>query len=216
MPHRFAWFGLSERNNNTRGRFRLEAGETRVLRLAFPESRQGEIEATLRLIHTFATVGSRSRGGWGSLHLDGYSVLQAPDLALYAEELDRCLDRDWPARIVRDERGVWVWRSREVFLSWDQAIRRSALWRAEIRSALRSERGDLREVLGFAKQRKRMASPALWRVFREGQRLRLQVAIFAHAVPQSVGASWTKPQLAAAWRTVARMIDQLGELERVA
>lgn len=53
---------------NLRNNAAIQAGETRVLRLTWPEHVQS-IKDTLQLMQWFGTLGGRSRNGWGSLEL---------------------------------------------------------------------------------------------------------------------------------------------------
>lgn len=213
-----AWFGLINRGSGQPDRQRLDAGETRILALAFPDEHAEVLQATLRLLHAFATLGSRSRGGWGSVHLEegGISPLSSDDLKHYAQPLARCLSRDWAASLAMDDHGrLCVWRSKNTFQTWDQVIAVSARIRRRVRTALKSPKGDLHKALGFAGQG-RMPGPLRWKVFEGSDRkLRLQVAAFPHALPQESGERMDRQKLVTAWQQVIDELDLESKLNRL-
>lgn len=203
----YAWFGLIKRGANLPDRNRLEPREERVLVLAFPDEHKKVLHDALRLIHTFATLGSRSRGGWGSVHLEGLAPLTASELEHYAQPIGKCLKREWAASLAQDHEGkLCVWHSSNSFTSWDKAIAQSARIRREIRTALKGQ-PDLRKALGFA-GRGRMPSPLRWKVLQEGESFRLQVAAFPHALPADSGERMDDRQLEAAWKKIISALDQ--------
>lgn len=213
-----AWFGLIKRGQGQPDRQRLEPDQARVLAMAYPEEQDATLRATLRLIHTFATLGSRSRGGWGSVYLqgEGISLLSAEELEHYAQPLDQCLLRDWVASLAKDGQGrLCIWRSKETFTIWDKAIAASARIRRDVRTALKGP-PDRRKALGFA-GRGRMPNPLRWKVLEEGdKKLRLQVAAFPHALPKESGEQMDGQELLTAWRQVIQRLDHDPSLTRLA
>lgn len=201
----YAWFGLANRGGGQPDRRRLEAGETRVLVLAYPEGHENDIQAAMNLAHSFGTLGSRSRGGWGSLHVDDQTLFNAAQLRPYTDSLEGCLSRDWAATIAADDRGPWLWRSSQTFATWDKAIAQGARDRRQVRIALKLD-SDLRSALGFASPG-RMPSPLRWKVVRESQGLRLQVVAMPHRIPEEAGAKLAPDQLKRAWNVVRRELD---------
>lgn len=207
----YAWFGLANRGAGLPDRRRLEAGEARVLAIACPSAFWDDIQSALRLAHAFGTLGSRSRGGWGSIHIDGVEKFDASGLKCYTDSLDNCLSRDWAAAIACDDGGPWIWRSRQSFATWDRAIAQAAKDRREVRSALKLDT-DLRRALGFAGSG-RMPSPLRWKVVRDSQGLRLQVVAMPHRIPAEAGVNLSAQQLKRAWGVVCGKLDQ--KFERV-
>lgn len=200
-----AWFGLIKRGNGLPDRNRLEAEEARVLALAYPDNEGEMIARTLRLMHRFATLGSRSRGGWGSVHIEGCEALTIKELRQYAQPLDSCLERDWAAALGNDDVGLMLWQSRTFFKTWDEAMAQSARWRREVRGSLKRQK-DLREALGFAGGG-RMPSPLRWKLLKTKAGLVLQAAAFPHSLPKDSGASMSIQDLRLAWRSVAAELD---------
>jgi CRISPR-associated protein Cmr1 len=207
----YAWFGLANRGREQPDRRRLEAGEARVLVLAYPEGHENDIQAAMNLAHSFGTLGSRSRGGWGSLHVDDQTLFNAAQLRPYTDSLEGCLSRDWAAAIAADDQGPWLWRSSKTVATWGEAIEQGARDRRQVRTALKLD-SDLRSALGFASPG-RMPSPLRWKVVRESQGLRLQVVAMPHRIPEEAGAKLTPDQLKRAWGVVRRALD--GRFDRV-
>lgn len=202
-----AWFGLIQRGDRLPDRSRLEPGEDRQLVLAYPSTHKDEIDATLRLVNTFATLGTRARGGWGSLEIENESLLSVDALRGYSRPLRDCLQRDWPATLAAGDRGPWVWRSRAPFPSWDEALAQGARWRREVRTTLKGP-PDLRKALGFAANG-RMPNPLHWKLVKIGGQLTLQVAAFPHALPKDSQQQLEPVRLESAWKQVRDKLDQL-------
>ena len=82
-------------------------GSTLTLKLRCQEAESNDIQKAMQLAAWFGSVGSRARNGWGSLHIEGESVLgleglcdsnlaeQAPLRSLNAALSDR-IAADWP------------------------------------------------------------------------------------------------------------------------
>jgi CRISPR-associated protein Cmr1 len=76
------------------------------LKLRFPTEFESELRKALQLAHWFGTVGSRSRNGWGAIHLAGEGILPIKELNTNSIasngvllETGACLGRDWPHAI---------------------------------------------------------------------------------------------------------------------
>lgn len=108
----------------------LQAGEDNQFSLALPDTEQADLHRALTLAHWFGTIGGRSRNGWGSLlwtAAEGSPALPALSRAALENSgctrpLRQCLDLDWPHAIGSDGIGVLVWRSREAFRDWHEAM----------------------------------------------------------------------------------------------
>ncbi|MDP1697016.1 MAG: hypothetical protein Q8L45_04390 [Xanthomonadaceae bacterium] len=107
----YAWFGLIKRGPGKPDRNAINATlpsaakpieSIRVLKLAVPEQHAPRIEEAISLIHTLGQLGSRSRGGWGSVHVDGIAALDVEAMQHYAQPLSVCLKRDWAMTLASD------------------------------------------------------------------------------------------------------------------
>lgn len=126
----------------------IEAGETAGLRLGVgPEDRQVLLES-LQLIHWFGTVGGRSRNGWGSLALENAQLGHQGQL-LNGQALSRlekvtrplsdCLNVEWPHAIGRDNKALLLWKTKETFGNWSDAMKSLAQIKIDFRTQLKFE-----------------------------------------------------------------------------
>jgi CRISPR-associated protein Cmr1 len=113
----------------------IQANESSVLSLAFPEEYAEPIIDALALANLYGALGSRSRNGWGSCVLrphEGTEPLSLDSNAFFRPWRD-ALKVDWPHAIGKDERGPLVWQT-ESLDDWKKAMRRLA----EIKIGLRT------------------------------------------------------------------------------
>lgn len=115
----------------------IDRGHSNELLIDFPEWAGRSIEDTLRLIHWFGAVGSRSRNGWGSLALisEDFQVSPYPsvqELDPWCRDLEQGLRECWPHSIGRDQSGPLVWYSTES-LPWTEAINEVARLKVGVR-----------------------------------------------------------------------------------
>ena len=208
----YAWFGLIKRGGPP-DRNAIKAGTpegVRELAIAAPDSIMPSIEEAIALINAFGTLGSRSRGAWGSLHIAQANSLNAEAALDYAQPLQDCLRHDWAMALARDADGLCAWQSNNAFTSWDQAMKFVALERRNVRKSVSKE---LRPALGFAGTG-RMPSPMRWKVVPEGNALRVRIFAMPHAIPSESGQSLSFAQLQNAWRTVFAERDNTKNLTR--
>lgn len=215
----FAWFGLANRGSGLADRtgIRSAAGKgtseegVRLLHLAFPMEMAVRMEEVIRLIAAFGSVGSRSRGGWGALHIEGLEPLCVRTLAdRHARRIKECLHHDWAMSLAwDDEHGAWMWESKAAFGKWDEAMAWAAVERKRVRGGLRRVGGkDLRAALGFATRRGRMASPLRWKVVLRGKgKLAVRAFAMPHSLPKDSGESMGEEELAQAWDIVRKSMD---------
>lgn len=209
----YAWFGLVRRGSGQpdRNAIRADGRESvRTLAVAVPDEHADRIETVMRFVSQFGQLGSRSRGGWGSLHLSNTLPLSVADLQRYAQPIDACLSRDWPASFCLDAEGLCYWDSRNTFKTWDQAMLQAALERRRVRSALKAVDGkDLRPALGFALASGRLPSPLRWRVAQVADK-QLAVRVFAMPtlIPADAKKSIARDDLKNAWRVVFDALDR--------
>lgn len=207
----YAWFGLIKRGDGQPDRTAISGANKneaiRMLRIAIPDDIEPTFRKTMQLIDAFGLLGSRSRGGWGALHVGGVEALSANNMKRYARHLDNCLENDWAASLALDEGGLCIWHSKSTFNSWDKAMKAIASERKQVRSALKVN-VDLRPALGFASPG-RMPSPLRWKVI-PGQNGDLTVRVFAmpHRLPDGCGKSLREEQLQRAWKIVCDTLDR--------
>ena len=218
MDTSYAWFGLINRGNGLPNRSGIKAGAregTRQLSLAFPNELQSRMEEVMTLIHAFGLLGSRSRGGWGALHVEGMNVLTAQDMQKYARSLADCLRYDWAISLAKDNTGLLVWQGTQVFNTWDKAMTSIARHRKTVRTALKLPGQDLRPALGFATPG-RMPSPLRWKVMASAPgKLTMHAFALPHAIPAEGGVTMSAIDLNAAWNTVTNILDGTRDLQRL-
>jgi len=207
----YAWFGLVNRGKGQPDRkaIAIKPNENRRdLFLALPDKHAGCIQTTMQLIHQFGQLGARSRGGWGSLSLEGINPLTTEQMLRHAQILNDCLRFDWPISLCKDHKGLCLWQSQDTFSSWDKAIQAIATERKNTRTSLKRINGhDLRPVLGFGAP-KRMPSPLRWRVVpaTSGQ-WAIQVFAMPTQIPEEGQQNINKDQAFNAWEKVIQTLD---------
>jgi CRISPR-associated protein Cmr1 len=89
-----------------------------TLRIRVPDEHADDIRQAMQLAAWFGTLGSRSRNGWGALHMAGEEVLdfgQMTDVAVTniapSVSLEQALRRDWPHALGQTLDGrLAIWR----------------------------------------------------------------------------------------------------------
>lgn len=153
---------------------RLYGGEGVVVKV------EAHLKKALELVHGFGAIGGRSRNGWGSVSClptkgvcssPGKNSSPPPSLSLpeldqllrraagsFSREWHECLQLDWPHAIGADQRGILVWRSKQPWKSWEQAMQEIAILKISLRTQLaRFERNsdvdnpvvDRRHIFGY-------------------------------------------------------------------
>ena len=199
---------MSEKASNGRrvvliARGAIDVGNAALLRLGMKEP-MADLPETLRLIHWFATTGSRARNGWGSLRMepdnDAARSLGLSDALQLAQRYSRpwreCLQLDWPHAIGSDGGKPLVWMSDELD-HWRTAIGRLARIRVAVRLIAKRirDKGSAAgavHYLGYpagtgdknpwnlplrdrSAKEPRLASPLRFKVVRSGTRVRVLV-----------------------------------------
>ena len=143
-PHAYLGFGPLDAKGGTQLakigeniRIAIQPGEHARFALAFPADAAPLIDAALRLMHAWGTLGGRSRNGWGSFTLTGEdetsrALLAAPALA--TTDWQTALQLDWPHAVGHDTRGALVWQTAP-HADW-RALMKTL---AEIKIALRTQ-----------------------------------------------------------------------------
>lgn len=216
----YAWFGIVKRGDLP-DRIGispdLESESTRVLRLAAPEHLIPRLQEVMALIQAFGLLGSRSRGGWGALHIKDVEDMSASRMKHYARPLDECLQDDWAMSLATYGAQIAVWHSKESFKTWDGAMRFIATERKHIRTSLKAVHGkDLRSALGFATPG-RMPSPLRWKVVPapDGSAMRVRIFAMPHRIPDEGGQRFGHSDLRTAWNTVFDTLQNMQNLIRI-
>jgi len=213
----YAWFGLIKRGDGQPDRTAIRAvggnnkdsvEATRCLHIAVPNEIVPRIREVMRLTNAFGLIGSRSRGGWGSLHVDDVEPMQHEDMQRYARSLGACLDCNWAMSLATDNNGLCVWHSRSSFDAWHKAMRVVAIERKRVRSALKGINGkDLRPALGFATPG-RMPSPLRWKIVPHQNALAIRVFALPHKLPADSKKHMQDDYLRRAWQIVCKTLDE--------
>lgn len=209
----YAWFGLVNRKDKDKNKLPDRTGikptaaeGVRTLRIALPDEQTSVLEEVLVLINALGLLGSRSRGGWGALQIDGVQGLSGEKSKKYARSLDACLKDDWAMSLAIDEKGLCLWEGKKEFDSWDEAMKFIATQRKQVRANLKQMK-DLRPALGFASPG-RMPSPLRWKVMAtQPGKLRVRVFALPHRIPDEGGKRLSPQDLQSAWKTVASTLD---------
>lgn len=206
----YAWFGLVRRGNSLPDRTGILADKAegqRILRIRCPIKHEQQIVQTMRLIHAFGQLGSRSRVGWGSIQISNVDPLQAAELNRFAKPCNQCLTEDWGRAFGKDEK-IWVWESDEFSKPWNEVMKTVAIERRRIRTTLKTVNGrDLRAILGFAGNG-RMPSPLRWKLIEtKSGRLKIRAFALPHNLPADSGKQLTAALLIDAWKAVCVALD---------
>lgn len=125
----YSGYGPVEKGPKLKANAAIQSGEETTLRVAFPEG-QG-IEQALALMHSYGTLGGRSRNGWGSFELTG----DLPEALIPQQPWEEAMQSNWPHAIGTDERGALIWESNPQD-KWEDAMRLLAQTRADVRRAV--------------------------------------------------------------------------------
>jgi CRISPR-associated protein Cmr1 len=89
----------------------IQANESAQLRLAYPKAHSALLEQALWLMDCYGTLGGRSRNGWGSLSLTPENNTPPLIGTLPLQNWTKCLDRDWPHAVGKNEKGALIWQT---------------------------------------------------------------------------------------------------------
>ncbi|APW46299.1 hypothetical protein [Rhodoferax antarcticus] len=154
------YLGYGPIGGQTRSAIKPGSSAPIALKLRCPIEHGADLRKAMQLVAWFGTLGSRSRNGWGSLHLEApsgeQSVLGFSDLAnanFLMEtspllSLTDCLSRDWRAALGTDDTAPLVWRlfqlgprnqdgklPLEPFVKWEDAMRELARIKIAVRTS---------------------------------------------------------------------------------
>ncbi len=210
LDYSYAWFALA----NSRGRsdrvgIKAETSESsHVLHLAYPEEHYQDFDRVMHFIGHFGQIGSRCRGGWGSIDVDPLNPLLISEIESYAQPIQNCLARDWPACFARNEHGLLIWKSSATSKDWSEAMKKVAFLRRSVRTSLKSINGvDHRRVLGFADPGGRMPSPLRWRLYPEKEGIAFRIFAMPYQPDTACGFRLTAKQQEHAWNLIADLLS---------
>jgi CRISPR-associated protein Cmr1 len=206
----YAWFGLIKRGGDLPDRTAIRTTgleANRSLCIAFPDIYDARMSEALHLADAFGLIGSRSRGGWGSIALVGGAPRSSNHFARFSRDWLACLNEDWAMSLAKDDR-PWIWHSIRTYPQWHEAMRDISLERRRVREALKTKGGtNLRIALGFA-GKGRMPSPLRWKVVPDSSgQLRARVFAMPHRLPAQSNDSLREAELRAAWANVCASLD---------
>lgn len=220
LDNSYAWFGLVDRKDlpdSTGIKPAPDSEGTRLLRLAAPQEHMERLDRVFDLINAFGLLGSRSRGGWGSLQVLQARQLTPAQIRLCARPLQDCLHSDWPMALALHQGAPAIWHSNEHFKTWDKAMACIAIERKQARFSLKGLLDkDLRPLLGFASPG-RMPSPLRWKVVPapDGKDLRVRIFAMPHRTPAGNGPRTSADELNTAWNTVLDSLQAAKHLTRL-
>lgn len=117
----------------------IKAEEKNQFTLIYPKQDQATFKQVMQLIHSFGTLGGRSRNGWGSINLQGDGIQSEyifQPLQNVSRPLSECLKLDWPHAIGADEQGsLLIWQTQERD-NWQLVIKDLAQTKIKFRTDL--------------------------------------------------------------------------------
>ncbi len=111
--------------------------ESKMLRIAAPESDFDAIRNAMSLAHLYGALGGRSRNGWGSVDLqriDKNKEDYVSNLTL-TRPWEEALDLDWSHAIGEDESGPLIWETKN-FQDWGTIMEEFGKLRKSIRKII--------------------------------------------------------------------------------
>lgn len=213
----YAWFGLinKEQSINNRSAIKIDGKENiRQLRIAYPDHIDEQMQSVLFLVNAFGLLGSRSRGGWGSLQIMDFDCNKRPQINSYTRDLSYCLEDDWAMSFAKDDHGPLIWEKSELFSNWVDAMTFISKMRKQIRGTLKEPK-DLRPVLGN-QSNGRSPSPLHWKVVSSHtDKLKLKIFALPHKPHVNSGYRVSSVDLLSAWHKVAQAFDKQKDFKRL-
>ena len=120
----------------------IQAGESAILSIAYPQTNAGLIVQALWLMHHYGTLGGRSRNGWGSFTLTADDDTLEPGAALHPRDWRQCLNTDWswPHAIGQDDKGPLIWKT-EAMPDWQAVMHHLAQLKIGLRTQFKFTTG---------------------------------------------------------------------------
>lgn len=128
----------------------IQAGESGVISIAFPESFSHELLAAITLMNQYGALGGRSRNGWGSFTLtpknDETPALSASLDQKVERDWRTALKLDWPHAIGLDD-SLLVWQTTKPESSWRDVMLELAKIKISLRTQFRFTTGHNAPVI---------------------------------------------------------------------
>lgn len=207
--------------NNDPPRSAIADGPDQTLTLMLPEAHVEEIQTAIQLAAWFGTLGSRSRNGWGALHIEGNGIegLTAADLKPYLRPLNDCLQLDWPHTIGSDAKGTLVWQT-EAKSTWREVMKELARIKIEFRTQFKFNQPgfNARHILAYPVthhtvrewgNQSRLANQIRFKVAKSGDK---HIGVIAHLpcrLPDELASQLHgSPNQLSTWQAVHTVLDQ--------
>ena len=203
-------------------------GSKAKLNVTVPRDHETTMKTVLQYIHSFGTIGSRSRNGWGSLALSGGGFTQQPLAQFSVRPLQELLNgKNFPSSLGQ-ENGLLCWQIRaQQDNDWGTAMENFAQIYMNLRTGIDIAPQGLqkRHILGYpvthhsvgnwGGNNGRMPSQLRLMVKRDlAGRLAGRILHLPHKLPKHWDAAQLGTELEV-WRTVHKALDQENQLQRV-
>lgn len=126
--------------------------DVHTLSIQCPDEHVPDIHKAMQLVAWFGTLGSRSRNGWGAIHIDGQAIKDFSELSMVnltaliePRPLKECLKNEWLHALGKDEAGIpLVWRllkkndenhTLEPFNTWEDVMKELARIKIAVRTS---------------------------------------------------------------------------------
>jgi len=194
----------------------LDAGETAMLSMAFPDAVQGVelLDTAVRLAHALGTVGGRASNGWGSVSFDNAGqTVEEPAIREFSRDWESCLAGEWPHAVGIDAHGPLVWTTVERRPDWRAVIEDLARIRKQVNKSVDKRK---REILNqpVAGKGKRMPSPLRFKVRRNADGRTQGVIYHMPHTPPPI-AREDSAAIRAVWAGVHKLLDDHLKLPRM-
>lgn len=110
----------------------IQSGEAAILRMATPDQDAALVEAALRMMDRYGSVGGRSRNGWGSYSLESVEGTAPLTGDIPQRQWHEALGLDWPHALGLDEQGALVWQT-PVHGDWVSLMKELAAIKIQLR-----------------------------------------------------------------------------------
>ena len=94
-----------------------------------------ELNNALKIMGLFASIGSRSRNGWGCFHLDE----NGPKVSCSTISFTEAMDRDYPHCLGHDSHGLLFWGTKQTFDKWEKCMKSLADIYISVRAGSRAK-----------------------------------------------------------------------------
>ena len=227
-------YGPLKSNNGTtslKNNAAIQEGDKAEFSLIIPEDSERDFSAVMQLANYFATVGGRSRHGWGSasftvrgIENSSDKIVESLDLEKYSANLEECLKYDWPTALGSDDKGLLFWTSKALQNSWGDAMLEIATVKIAFRTQFNFIGGmggplEQRHILSYPVthhgtrsfyRNARLPNQLRFKVYKTNEAKYKTVAFhFPVKTPDVVGRSASVPEQIDTWKQVHKKMDEL-------